>query len=73
MDWCIKHTDVTAQDSEIHSKSHIFLEHDGLSMEIMSCKEPELHHLGARRVLVDTAHMLRRLAHEMENRADKLF
>lgn len=73
MEWDIKHTDVKAVDSEIHSKSHIVLEHNGTSMEIMSCIEPELHHLGARRVLVDTAHMLRRLAHEMENRADKLF
>lgn len=73
MNWQIKHTDIKDIDSEIHSKSSIFLEQEGISIEIMKCKEPELHHLGARRVLVDTAHMLRRLAHEMENRADKLF
>jgi len=73
MKWEIKHTDIKAVNSEIHSKSHIILEHNGIVLELMACKEPELHHLGARRVLVDTANMLKNLAHEMENKADKIF
>ena len=73
MKWEIVHSDVKAVNSEIHSKSHIMLEHNGTTLELMVCKEPELHHLGARRVLVDTANMLKRLAHEMENKADKVF
>jgi hypothetical protein len=73
MKWKIEHTDIKAINSEIHSKSKIMLEHEGISIELISCKEPELHHLGARRVLVDAANKLRKIAHEMENKAEKTY
>ena len=74
MDWKLIHEDVTVNsDSSVVSKSHIVLEKDGITIPIGKIDRDEEHVLGAKRVLVDTANMLRRLAHQMENKADKLY
>ena len=74
MDWKIIHEDVAVNsDSSVLSKSYIVLEKDGISIKIGKLEKNEEHVLGAKRVLVDTANMLRRLAHQMENKADKLY
>lgn len=73
MNWHLVHSDVAATgDSGIVSKSHIVLENDGVRFEIGKLENSEVHILGAKRVLVDTANALKRLAHEMENKADRL-
>jgi hypothetical protein len=73
MKWQLVHSDVAAtSDSGIVSKSHIILEREGVQFELGKLETPEVHVLGAKRVLVDTANMLKRLAHEMENKADRL-
>ena len=73
MNWHLVHSDVAAtSDSKIVSRSHIVLENDGIRFEIGKLEETEVHILGAKRVLVDTANTLKRLAHEMENKADRL-
>ena len=74
MNWQLVHSDVAVtSDSSIVSKSHIVIERDGVQFELGRLDAPEVHVLGAKRVLVDTANMLRHLAHEMENKADKLY
>lgn len=73
MKWRLVHSDVEAtSDSKIISKSHIVLENDGICFEIGKLEDTEIHILGAKRVLVDTANMLKRLAHEMQNKADSI-
>jgi hypothetical protein len=73
MNWQLVHSDVAAtSDSGIVSKSHIIIERDGVQFELGKLEEQEVHILGAKRVLVDTANMLKRLAHEMEVKADRL-
>jgi hypothetical protein len=73
MNWQLVHSDVAAtNDSGIVSRSHIILEREGVQFELGKLETPEVHVLGAKRVLVDTANMLKRLAHEMENKADRL-
>jgi hypothetical protein len=73
MNWHLVHSGVAVtSDSGIVSKSHIVLESDGNRFEIGKLDDAEVHILGAKRVLVDTANMLKRLAHEMENKADRL-
>lgn len=73
MKWHLVHNDVAVtSDSGIISKSHIILEKDEIQFEIGKIDKLEDHILGAKRVLVDTANMLKRLAHEMENKADRL-
>lgn len=74
MKWNLIHEDVSlTTDSGVLSKSYIVLERDGNKFEIGKIDKKEDHILGARRVLVDTANMLKRIAHEMENKADKLY
>ena len=74
MKWHLVHNDVALNgDSGVVSKSHIILENNGSKLELGKLEKLEDHALGAKRVLVDTANMLRRLAHEMENKADKLY
>jgi hypothetical protein len=73
MNWQLVHTDVAVtDDSSIISKSYIVLEKDGIKFEVGKILTPENHVLGTKRTLVDTANMLKRLAHEMENKADRL-
>ena len=73
MNWHLVHSDVAVtSDSGVVSKSHIVIERDGTQFELGRLDAPEVHILGAKRVLIDTANMLKRLAHEMENRADRL-
>lgn len=73
MNWHLVHSDVAVtNDSGVVSKSHIVLENDGIRFEIGKLEDAEVHILGAKRVLVDTANMLKRLAHEMENKADRI-
>jgi hypothetical protein len=73
MNWQLVHSDIAVtSDSSIVSKSHIVIERDGVQFELGRLDAPEVHVLGAKRVLVDTANMLKRLAHEMENKADRL-
>lgn len=74
MNWKLVHEDVAiAVDSSVTSKSYLVLEKDGIKIQLGKIDKQEEHALGAKRVLVDTANMLRRLAHEMENKADKLY
>lgn len=73
MNWRLVHSDIAAtSDSGIISKSHILIEKDGTQFELGKLDIPEVHVLGAKRVLVDTANMLKRLAHEMESKADRI-
>ena len=74
MKWNLIHEDVSLTvDSGVLSKSYIILEKDGIMFEIGKINNKENHILGSKRVLVDTANMLKRIAHEMENKADKLY
>jgi len=74
MNWNLVHEDIGVTNSSgIISKSYLILEKNGVQIKLGQIDKQEEHILGAKRVLVDTAHMLRRLAHEMENKADKLF
>jgi len=73
MNWDLVHTDVEAlPDSKIVSKTYIVLKNEGDEIILGKTGQQEDHLLGAKRVLVDAANMLKRLAHEMENKADKL-
>ena len=73
MNWKLIHEDVAvANNSTIVSKSYLVLQKGDCKIELGKIDKQEEHALGAKRVLVDTANMLRRLAHEMENKADKL-
>lgn len=73
MKWRLVHSHVSANtESVVISKSHIVLEADGVKLELAKIDALEEHTLGAKRALVDTANLLRRLAHEMENKADKV-
>lgn len=73
MKWHLVHSDVGVTDtSDIVSKSHIIIERDGTKFELGKIDELEDHILGSKRVLVDTANMLKRLAHEMESKADRM-
>jgi|694.fasta_scaffold101823_4 hypothetical protein len=74
MNWKLVHEDVAINtDSSVVSRTHMILEKDGVQIHLGVLDKQEEHALGAKRVLVDTANMLRRLAHEMENKADKLY
>ena len=74
MNWKLIHEDVAINNnSNVISKSYLVLEKDGIKIQLGKIDKQEEHALGAKRVLVDTANMLRRLAHEMENKADKLY
>jgi len=74
MFWKLVHEDVSVnKESEVISKSYLILEEKGIQIKLGQIDKQEDHALGAKRVLVDTANMLKRLAHEMENKADKLY
>lgn len=73
MKWHLVHSDVgVTAESDIVSKSHIILENEGLQFELGKIDQVEDHILGSKRALVDTANMLKRLAHEMESKADRM-
>lgn len=73
MKWRLVHTDIAIKDdSSVISKTAIVLEKGGSRIVLGEIKEQENHVFGSKRVLVDTANMLKRLAHEMENKADSI-
>jgi hypothetical protein len=74
MFWRLVHEDVAVNtNSEVISRSYLILEEKGIQIKLGEINKQEDHALGAKRVLVDTANMLKKLAHEMENKADKLY
>jgi hypothetical protein len=73
MNWHLVHSDVAVTgDSGIVSKSYIIIEKDGTQFEMGKILAAEDHILGSKRVLIDTANTLKRLAREMESKADRL-
>lgn len=74
MNWKLVHEDIgITTESKIVSKTYLIIEKDGIEIKMGELDIQEEHVLGSKRVLVDTASLLRRLAHEMENKADKLY
>jgi hypothetical protein len=74
MEWKLVHEDVAiTSESSVVSRTYLVLEDNGCKIKLGELDKQEEHALGAKRVLVDTANMLKRLAHEMENKADKLY
>ena len=74
MNWKLIHEDVAIDnDSNVVSRSYLVLQKGECKIELGKVDKQEEHALGAKRVLVDTANMLKHLAHEMENKADKLY
>lgn len=73
MNWQLVHNDVAiTSDSGVVSKSYIVIEKDGVQFQMGKILTIEDHILGSKRVLVDTANTLKRLAREMESKADRL-
>jgi hypothetical protein len=72
MNWKLVHEDVTLEESKVLSRSTVYLCDNDTTMLLAGISEPEEHILGAKKVLVDSANLLKRLAREMESKADKL-
>lgn len=73
MNWQLVHSDVAVtDDSGVISKSYIVIEKDGTQFQMGKILTAEDHILGSKRVLIDTANTLKRLAREMESKADRL-
>jgi hypothetical protein len=74
MQWYLTHQEVTVKPdtSEVLSKAKLVLVHNGVEIVLAELVEPENHALGSKKVLVDTAYKLQKLAHEMLNKADKV-
>jgi len=74
MQWYLTHQEVTVKPdtSEVLSKAKLVFVHNGVEIVLAELVEPENHALGSKKVLVDTAYKLQKLAHEMLNKADKV-
>lgn len=75
MIWRLIHENVSVvpETSEIVSKSSLIFEHDGFEVVLAQTDDTENHILGSKKVLVDTANALKKIAREMENKADRLY
>ncbi len=74
MRWYLTHQDLTIKQdtSEVLSKTKLIFVHDGKEIVLAELSEPENHALGSKKVLVDTAYKLQKLAHEMLSKAEKV-
>jgi len=71
--WKLEHTDLsTNQQSQVISNSALVLEFLDSRITLAETESPELHTLGSKKVLMDSAYLLENLAREMKKKAEQM-
>jgi hypothetical protein len=71
--WKLQHTDLSTNDkNEVISNSSIFLEFLDCRIKMAQTESPEIHILGSKKVLMDSAYLLENLAREMKKKAERM-
>ncbi len=71
--WKLEHTDLsTNQQSQVVSNSALVLEFLDTRIKLAKTESPELHTLGSKKVLMDSAYFLENLAREMKKKAEEM-
>ena len=72
MNWRLAHIDVGVNDdSEIVSKSSVYLEQGDMQISLSSTLASDIHVMSAKRALMDAAYKLEKMAIEMKHKAEK--